>query len=236
MASEIGETLRARRRGRGSSGQQSCGGVHGSVQARPPRAQGWRGHGRIPTCVVVLSELRGAYGVSCRARAMRYATNCGDSPPQPGWAALGPPLPLPVRRGTRHNEGHRIRYRCKMHHIGRSATFLPTSPRVRGGCGAGAGRVRGGCGAGAGRVRGGCGAGAGRARCDRLGRRRPRVHWSRDGCLRPRESTGGEPGGRPPRRPRGSNGGEPRGGTPRARPRMGRRRAPRRARVASAEG
>ncbi len=50
---------RASRRAPGRpSGQRPDGGGHGSVQARPPRARGWRGHGRIPTWAQhVLSDL-----------------------------------------------------------------------------------------------------------------------------------------------------------------------------------
>ena len=50
----------------------------------------------------------GAYGVSCRARAHALRHHLGgDSPPRPSSmrVALGPPLPLPVERGIRHERG-----------------------------------------------------------------------------------------------------------------------------------
>src|SRR5580693_4666149 len=55
---------------------------------------------------------------------MRYATNCDDSPPQPDWLHLGPPLLGPVGQGFGTNAGQSIRFSCKMHYMRRVARFL----------------------------------------------------------------------------------------------------------------
>ncbi len=92
-------------------------------------AGGWQGHGRIPACAGTSFRCcGGAYGVSCRARAVRYATVVAIRPRSPSGLHWFPRSRSPWGERLGTNGGHRTRYRCKLHHMGRSASVLADGP------------------------------------------------------------------------------------------------------------
>ena len=73
----------------------------------------------------------GAYGVSCRARAVRYAANAAIRPRGPCGPHWFPRSPFPWEGGFGTNGGHRIRFDRNLHRMGRAASDVADGPARR---------------------------------------------------------------------------------------------------------